>query len=68
MSDTLVNEEEAVSFEKKLENSKELLNKLIDPEITLSDSVEVYKAGMKELSEAQKLLEEAKLEFEELNK
>ncbi|RXJ54117.1 exodeoxyribonuclease VII small subunit [Candidatus Marinarcus aquaticus] len=68
MSDTPVNEEEAVSFEKKLENSKALLNKLIDPEITLSDSVEVYKAGMKELSEAQKLLEEAKLEFEELNK
>lgn len=68
MSDTPVNEEEVISFEKKLENSKELLNKLIDPEITLSDSVEVYKAGMKELSEAQKLLEEAKLEFEELNK
>lgn len=68
MSDISVNEEETVSFETKLENSKALLNKLIDPEITLSDSVEVYKAGMKELTEAQKLLEEAKLEFEELNK
>jgi len=40
---------------------------LIDPEITLSNSVEVYKNGMKELEVAQQLLNEAKLEFKELN-
>ena len=56
------------SFETKIEKAKELLEKLIDPEITLSNSVEVYKEGMKELELAQKLLDEAKLEFEELNK
>lgn len=51
-------------FEKKLESSKEILQKLMDPEVTLQDSVKHYKEGMKALSDAQKMLEEAKLEFE----
>jgi exodeoxyribonuclease VII small subunit len=55
------------NFETKIEEAGKLLEKLIDPEITLSDSVEVYKQGMKELESAQKLLDEAKLEFEELS-
>ena len=57
-----------LSFEQKIEEAKKLLNKLIDPEITLSSSVEVYKKGMSELEMAQKLLDEAKLNFQELNK
>jgi exodeoxyribonuclease VII small subunit len=56
-----------LNFEDKIKQAKKLLDKLIDPEITLQDSVKVYKDGMKELEEAQKLLDEAKLEFEELN-
>ena len=55
------------SFENKIVEAQKLLEKLIDPEITLSNSVEVYKNGMKELEIAQKLLDEAKLEFKELN-
>ena len=47
--------------------SKKLLDKLIDPEITLQDSVKFYKDGMKQLQEAQKLLDEAKVEFEKLD-
>lgn len=54
------------SFENKIVEAQKLLEKLIDPEITLSSSVEVYKNGMKELEIAQKLLDEAKLEFKEL--
>jgi exodeoxyribonuclease VII small subunit len=54
------------SFETKIEEAKKLLDKLIDPEITLQDSVKVYKDGTKQLQEAQKLLDEARLEFEEL--
>jgi len=54
------------SFEKKITEAQKLLEKLIDPEITLSKSVEVYKSGMNELEIAQKLLDEAKLEFKEL--
>ncbi len=54
-----------ISFEKKLEKSKEILDKLMDPEITLEASVTLYKEGLSELKEAQKLLEEAKITFEE---
>lgn len=60
-------EKEIVSFEQKIQEAQKLLEKLIDPEITLSKSVEVYKAGLKELETAQKLLDEAKLEFQELS-
>ena len=56
------------SFEQKIENAKKLLEKLIDPQITLSNSVDIYKNGMNELKEAQELLDSSKLEFEELNK
>ena len=54
---------EELSFEEKIFKAKELLEKLSNPQITLSDSIEVYKTGMKELEEAQKLLDEAKLIF-----
>ena len=57
-----------ISFEEKIQSAKKLLEKLIDPQITLSHSVEIYKNGMNELKEAQALLDNAKLEFEELNK
>ena len=54
---------EEQSFEEKIEKAKELLEKLSNPQITLSDSLELYKDGIKELEEAQKLLDEAKLIF-----
>jgi exodeoxyribonuclease VII small subunit len=53
-----------VSFEEHIEKSKEILEKLMNPEITLSDSVKLYKDGTDKLKEASKLLEEAKLKFE----
>jgi len=59
--------EEAVSFETKIEEAKKYLDKLIEPDITLSQSVEAYKKGMAEIELAQKLLDSAKLEFEELS-
>lgn len=55
------------SFENKIEEAQKLLEQLIDPQITLSKSVEVYKKGMNELETAQQLLESAKLEFKELS-
>ncbi len=61
MSEKENNEE--IAFEEKILKAKELLEKLSNPEITLSDSLEVYKNGIKELDEAQKLLDEAKLIF-----
>ncbi len=58
---------EQLSFELKIQEANNLLEKLIDSEITLSDSVKVYKEGMKELEIAQKLLDDAKFQFEELS-
>ena len=55
--------EEELSFELKIEKAKELLEKLSKPDITLSDSLDIYKNGIKELEEAQKLLDEAKQIF-----
>ncbi len=56
-------ENEKLVFEDKIIEAKQLLEKLSNPQITLSDSIEVYKTGIKELEEAQKLLDEAKLIF-----
>ena len=53
-------------FEKKIEKAKEILKYLMDQEITLNESMKKYKEGIKELKEASKMLETAKLEFEEL--
>ncbi len=57
-----------MSFEEKVEDSKKMLEELIKPDITLSQSVKVYKKGIKTIQEARKMLDEAKLEYEELNK
>jgi len=71
MSNEIENEQidsqENQSFETKIEEAGKLLEKLIDPNITLSESVSVYKEGMDQLQKAQKLLDEAKLQFEELS-
>ena len=59
---------EQSNFEEKILKAKELLEKLSNPQITLSDSINVYKTGVKELEDAQKLLDEAKLIFTTANK
>ena len=63
-----MNEEKSnlIDFEKKIENAKEVLEKLMDPELTLDASVKSYKEGMQTLQDAQKILEEATLEFEKI--
>ena len=66
MQDT--KELEQINFEEKITKAKELLEKLSNPQITLSDSIKVYKTGVKELEDAQKLLDEAKLIFSTVNK
>lgn len=48
------------TFEEKLEHSKALLEKLMNPEITLEASVKLYEEGLKNIKEAQQLIEEAK--------
>jgi exodeoxyribonuclease VII small subunit len=52
------------TFEQKLEASKQLLNKLMNPSITLEESLKLYENGIKEIKSAQKMIEEAKIKIE----
>ncbi|QOY55525.1 exodeoxyribonuclease VII small subunit [Candidatus Sulfurimonas marisnigri] len=54
------------NFESKLDSAKEILEKLMNPEITLQESVEAYEKGMSELSKAQKILEDAVIKITEI--
>lgn len=53
-------------FETKLQSAKEILETLMNPEITLEESVKAYEKGMKELSDAQKMLEEAQIKIQNI--
>ena len=53
-------------FETKLESSKKTLEVLMNPEITLAESVKAYEKGMKELGDAQKMLEDAQIKINEI--
>lgn len=55
--------EETEGFESKLESAKKVLETLMNPEITLAESVKAYETGMSELAEAQKILEEAQIKI-----
>lgn len=54
---------EKKTFEQKLQYSKEILEKLMDPEITLEASVGLYEEGLQSIEEARVMLEEAKLKI-----
>ena len=61
-------QEDKLSFEDKLQKAKTILEKLMDPNITLQESVKAYEDGIKELDDAQKLLEDAQLKIKEIKK
>lgn len=58
--------EETGGFENKLESAKKTLEILMNPEITLQDSVKAYEKGIKELQDAQKILEDAQIKITEI--
>ncbi|HEY9203807.1 exodeoxyribonuclease VII small subunit [Sulfurimonas sp.] len=49
-----------------MQNAKKILETLMNPDITLSDSVKAYEKGMKELTQAQKILEEAEIKITQI--
>ena len=51
------------TFEKKLEHSKEILNRLMDPSITLEESLKLYEEGTRQIKEANKMIQEAKVKI-----
>lgn len=58
----------AETFETKLEASKKILNQLMDPAITLEESLKLYEDGLKQIKSAQKMIEEAKVKIETIEK
>jgi exodeoxyribonuclease VII small subunit len=56
------------TFEEKLAYSKELLEKLMDQDITLEESVKLYEEGLKNIKEAQRLIENAQLKIKTIEK
>jgi exodeoxyribonuclease VII small subunit len=52
------------TFENRLENSKKILNQLMNPSITLEESLKLYENGINEIKLAQKMIEEAKVKIE----
>jgi len=56
------------TFEEKLAESKAILEKLMDPEVTLEESVKLYDQGLKTIKEAQSMIEDAKQKIEIIEK
>jgi len=53
-------------FEIKLESAKKILETLMNPDITLQESVKAYEKGMDELTSAQKILEDAQIKINKI--
>jgi len=64
--EAMMEQQENESFEEKLAKAKEILEKLGNPEIPLKDAMLEYKKGITILNEASKIIENAKLEYEQL--
>ena len=56
-----------MSFEEKMEKINALLQSLNDKDLSLEESVKLYKQGVALLKEAKEILENAKLEVAEIN-
>ena len=55
-----------MNFEEKLKKAESLLEKLNESELSLDESVKLYKEGLANIEEAKELLEKAKLEVKEI--
>ncbi len=53
--------QQPVPFETLLEEAKTLLDKLMDPSITLEESIQLYEEGISKIKKAQEMIEEAKV-------
>lgn len=54
------------NFEEKIQKTKEILSKLNAEDLSLKESLELYKVGMQELKLSQEMLEKAQMEYEEI--
>jgi exodeoxyribonuclease VII small subunit len=56
------------TFEENLELTKGYIERLMDKDVTLEESIELYQKAQDVIAQAQKMLEEAKLKVEEIKK
>ena len=56
------------TFEDKLTDAKATLEKLMDPDVTLEESVKLYEEGLATIKDAQTMIEAAKLKVETIEK
>ncbi len=61
-------EKDNIHFEDRITKIKQIIDKLNNTEITLKDGMQLYKDGVDEINEAQKMLESAKNLYDEINK
>ncbi len=61
-------EKDNIHFEDRIAKIKQIIDKLNNTEITLKDGMQLYKDGVDEIIEAQKMLESAKNLYDEINK
>ncbi len=61
-------EKDNIHFEDRIAKIKQIIDKLNNTEITLKDGMQLYKDGVDEINEAQKMLESAKNLYDEINK
>lgn len=67
---TLLEQEESakqVDFETLIAQAKDIVARLNTNDITLKDSLHLFKEGTQILKQAQDMLESTKLQFEEIN-
>ena len=60
-------EKDNIHFEDRIAKIKQIIDKLNNAEITLKDGMQLYKDGVDEINEAQKMLESAKNLYDEIN-
>lgn len=56
-----------MSFEEKLKKANAALEKLNNDELSLEESMKIYKEGLENIKQAKELLEKAKLEVEKID-
>ena len=61
-------EKDNIHFEDRIAKIKQIIDKLNNTEITLKDGMQLYKDGVDQIIEAQKMLESAKNLYDEINK
>lgn len=55
-----------MSFEAKLKQAEALLEQLNESDLSLDESVKLYKEGLSNIKQAREMLEKAKLEVKEI--